>query len=82
MTSETERIRHLLQIAIPLPYGLPYALRRFAMDFLRTETAIQYHLQNRLHQHLRVHCLPHAERLQADSRPEFGYIQGSISVGS
>lgn len=62
----TERVWHLLQIAIPLPRGLPYALRRSAMDLLRAQIAVQHRLQDCFHQHIRIHRLPDAQRLQTN----------------
>lgn len=77
----TERVRYLIQIAIPLPGGLSHALRRPTMDLLRTEVALQHRFQNHLHQHIRLHRLPYAQRLQTDARPESRHIQGAISAG-
>jgi hypothetical protein len=78
----TERVRHLVQVAIPLLDCLPYPIRRSSVDLLRAQGTLQHLLQNCLHQRVRVHRVPHAERLQTNSRPEPGHIQGAIPIGS
>jgi hypothetical protein len=61
-----ERVRDLVQVAIPLPHCLPHAVHRPAMDLLRAQLPLQHRLQDCLHQHFRVHRLPYAQRLQTD----------------
>jgi hypothetical protein len=52
------------------------------MDLLQTECALQHRLQDCLHHNLGVHCVPHAERLQTDPRPQPGHIQSPVPLGS
>lgn len=56
-----ERLRYLVQVAIPLPDRLSYALRRPAMDLLRAKVPLPDRVQNHLHQHVGLHRLPDAQ---------------------
>lgn len=55
-----ERVGYLVQVAIPLPHRLPHALHRSSMDLLRAQVSLQHRLQNCLHQHIGVYCVPNA----------------------
>ena len=59
-----ERIRHILQIAIPLPYRIPHSILRSSVDG-SNEIAMEYHPQDRLHLRAVLHHLFDVERLQA-----------------
>lgn len=55
-----ERVGYLVQVAIPLPHRLPHAIHRSTMDLLRAQVSLQHRVQNRLHKHFGVYCLPYA----------------------
>jgi hypothetical protein len=52
------------------------------MDLLRAQGSLQHRIQDCLHQRVRIHRVPHAERLQTNPRSEPGHIQGAIFARS
>jgi hypothetical protein len=62
-----ERVRYLVQIAIPLPHCLPHTIHRLALDILRAQITLQHRVQNRFYQHLSIHRVSYVERLQTNT---------------